>query len=158
MTRPGEEGLPIFDVSGLKLVGRVVAEDGRSTYLEWPAQLSFRSTPVLDNQQQPAGDQFDIQAVLSPFMPEPKRYKLPDAAVRGQYYEYGAWLKKAYGEFVARAETGAYGLIPKASVIATKVTMPATEQEEVAVSTGEKVALKEVPPPAASSAADSNGA
>jgi len=107
----------MFDLNGMRVVGRVVKDDGRKLFLEWPGCLAFRP------EQQVSGTTA-IKASIQPIMPQPRIYILRDAAIRGEFYLAEPWAKELYAEFRANCEKGLYGLNPFIEPVSRLVELP----------------------------------
>lgn len=116
-------GLHIFDVTGGKLVGRVVKEDAKGYTLQYPASLTF-PIEALD-----AGQRFAIKASLMGIVAVDEEYYLSQAAVRGYVTCGDAWLQEVYARFRDRAEQGEFRLNPYAKA-ETALLMQGTGEAE----------------------------
>lgn len=100
--------MPIFDIIGGKIVGKVLRRTLDGHALEWAAQLTFVPEP------QEGGRRFKIWAHLTPYTPCLPGFVLAHGAIRGYSVETRPWLKDLYARFVARAERGEFDLNPYA--------------------------------------------
>ena len=109
LTQPGDKpGLFIFDVTGGKLVARVLHEGAAEYALTYPASLTF---PI---EALESGQRFSIKASLMGIVGVDKLYFLPKAALKGYCVCEDAWLHRVFARFEARALAGEFRLNPYA--------------------------------------------
>lgn len=137
----------IIDVTGGKLVGRILKDSPTEFILTYPASLTF-PIEALD-----AGRRFAIKASLMGIVAVDKLYWLPKSAVRGYTPCGDRWLEEVYARFERRAVAGEFRLNPYAKQ-ETALLMQGDGEVE---SESTDVAVIHADPPAAEPAPTANG-
>lgn len=120
--------IPIFDLMGSRLIGRVLEEKPDSFLLSWPALLDITPTPSTDGLPI-AG--YKVRAV-SPFTAGSNRtYRVFKSALRGLSHSNEKWLRELYEQYVTACESGVFNTVPLEAHVQHGRAVPAAAQPEV---------------------------